>query len=199
MEDVSAPSSPSRRTPDRRTPDRRTPDRLRAAGDAGPATTVLPLSRLSYVAVLMVVLIAVVCTGITPWLAWTFLIPVLLVLWIRRLRTEISPEAITAVGTFGTTQVAWEDVKGLRFAKFGSARAECVDGSSVRLPAVTFRDLPLIAAASGGRIPDPYAAHRAATELEAKQAAERKAAGAAAATADDEDTGSSSRGPGTKR
>lgn len=163
----------------------------------------LPLSRLSYVAVLMVVLIAVVCTGITPWLAWTFLIPVLLVVWIRRLRTEISPEAIIAVGTFGTTRVRWEDVKGLRFAKWGSARAECVDGSSVRLPAVTFRDLPIISEASGGRIPDPYAAHRAATELEAKQAAEQKAAeqkaaGAAAATAGDQDTGSSSRGPGTK-
>ncbi|SKX94335.1 low molecular weight protein antigen 6 [Mycobacteroides abscessus subsp. abscessus] len=36
------------------------------------------------------------------------------------------------------------------------------DGSRVRLPALMFRDLPLLSAASRGRIPDPYAAAAAA-------------------------------------
>jgi hypothetical protein len=52
--------------------------------------------------------------------------------------------------------VPWSEVDGLRFDKSSWALARRKDGSEFRLPAVTFATLPLLAAATGGRVPNPY-------------------------------------------
>lgn len=98
----------------------------------------------------------------TPWFAWTIVIPAGVAWWIWRLRTTVDAQGITSVTTFTTVRVPWHDVAGLRFPKWSTARVVLNDGSTVRLPAVGFNDLPIIAQASGGRVPDPFAAEREA-------------------------------------
>lgn len=83
-------------------------------------------------------------------------IPVLLSVAIVRLRTVADRDTVTARTVLGTRTVRWDEIKGLRFAKSAWARAKLRDGSELLLPAVTFATLPLLTAASGGRVPNPY-------------------------------------------
>ncbi|MBM7366431.1 PH domain-containing protein [Gordonia hydrophobica] len=127
------------------------------------SSKVFAISRLAYFAVPLVFLASIVLMGISvPWFAWTLVFPVLLAWWIHRLKTIVDGQGITAVGTRQTTRIPWHDVDGLRFAKWSSARVVLTDGTSVRLPSVGFNDLPLLAQASGGRVPDPFQSEREA-------------------------------------
>jgi hypothetical protein len=136
-----------------------------AAGDAEPASDelalpqVFRLSKLAYFAVPAALLVALILAGTSlAWLGWTFVLPVLLAVWIGRIRTVVTEDGLHVVGTFGARDVAWAEIDGLRFTRWGPVRAVLVDETSVRLPAITFQDLPRLSAASRGRIPDPFAA-----------------------------------------
>lgn len=83
-------------------------------------------------------------------------IPVLVSVAIVRLRTVADRETVTARTLTGSRTVRWDDIDGLRFEKSAWARARLRDGSDLLLPAVTFATLPLLTAASGGRVPNPY-------------------------------------------
>ncbi|WP_244945742.1 PH domain-containing protein [Gordonia zhaorongruii] len=120
------------------------------------------ISRLAYFAVLAVVLLVVLLMGGSMWFAIAFVVPVALVWWIHRLHTRADAEGITATGASGVTSLSWDDVKGLQFPKWSSVRAVTTDGREVRLPAVRFEDVPALSAASGGRLPDPFASEREA-------------------------------------
>jgi Bacterial PH domain len=90
------------------------------------------------------------------WGMTLLVIPVLLSVAIVRLRTVADRETVTARTLLGSRTVRWDDIDGLRFDKSAWARAQLSDGSELRLPAVTFATLPLLTAASGGRVPNPY-------------------------------------------
>ncbi|MGB3696646.1 MAG: PH domain-containing protein [Gordonia sp. (in: high G+C Gram-positive bacteria)] len=122
---------------------------------------VFSVSRLAYFSIPVALLLVVMLMGISvPGFAWTLVVPLALAWWIRRLKTIVDGQGITAVGTFATTRIPWHDVDGLQFPKWSAVRVVLTDGSSVRLPAVGFADLPAISKASGGRVPDPFAAER---------------------------------------
>ncbi|NKY20944.1 PH domain-containing protein [Tsukamurella spumae] len=88
-------------------------------------------------------------------LGWALLvIPVLLALWILRVRTVIGPDGVRSVGVLRATTITWDEMSGIRIGDNGAVYAVRADGSEVRLPAVTISQLPRVAAASGGRIPD---------------------------------------------
>ncbi|GAB3128497.1 hypothetical protein GCM10027289_07860 [Tsukamurella serpentis] len=88
-------------------------------------------------------------------LGWLVLIvPILGALWILRVRTVIGPEGIRSVRIARTTSLEWDETAGIRLGKNGAVYAVRTDGSEVRLPAVTVSQLPRVAVASGGRIPD---------------------------------------------
>jgi hypothetical protein len=91
------------------------------------------------------------------WFAVLLVVPVVASLLIMRLRTVADRDTVTARTLFGKRAVAWEDIDGLRFSKANWARATLKDGTEMRLPAVTFGTLPQLTAASGGRVPNPYA------------------------------------------
>ncbi|GAB03996.1 PH domain-containing protein [Gordonia amarae] len=115
------------------------------------------ISKLAYFSVPPTLIVAVILAGASiAWLSWTLIIPVLLALWIHRLRTDITETGLHVVHTFGTQNLAWDSIEGLQFPKWSAVRAVLEDGSRVRLPAIAFRDLPLLSAASAGRIPNPY-------------------------------------------
>ena len=90
------------------------------------------------------------------WFLALLVVPVDLSVAIERLRTSADREAVTARSLLGGRRVAWADLEGLRFSRGGWARACLRDGGELTLPAVTFATLPRLAAASGGRVPDPY-------------------------------------------
>lgn len=128
---------------------------------ASPGTTQLPItiriSGVAYFTVLMTALVAIILAGTSMlYLGWVLVLPILQAFWIRRLRTVVDADGITAHATFRTETIAWPDLDGLQFPKWGAVRAVRTDSSSVKLPAVGFADLPALSMASGGRIPNPY-------------------------------------------
>jgi hypothetical protein len=100
-------------------------------------------------------LLALVLAGPT-WCAALLVIPVVLSAMVMRYRTVAGPDTVIARSLLSSRTVRWQDVKGLQFTKSAWAKAELTDGSLLRLPAVTFATLPLLTAASEGRVPNPY-------------------------------------------
>ncbi len=91
-----------------------------------------------------------------PLTAPLLVIPVLASAMIVRLRTVADDQTVTVRTLLGSRTVDWADIKGLRFVKSSWARAELTCGEDMRLPAVTFATLPLLAEVSRGRVPNPY-------------------------------------------
>jgi hypothetical protein len=83
-------------------------------------------------------------------------IPIVASAAIVRLRTVADAQGVTARTLLGSRTVSWSDIEGLRFVKSSWARAQLRDGRELRLPAVTFATLPLLAEASEGKVPNPY-------------------------------------------
>ncbi|QUH04593.1 PH domain-containing protein [Saccharopolyspora erythraea] len=102
-----------------------------------------------------------VLIGVTP-VAWTagpwalslYLIPLALVVWVLRTRTTIDATHITARRVLGSTRIGWDEIASFRLDERRWLRAVLNSGKEVVLPAVRVRDLPRLAAVSGGRIPD---------------------------------------------
>jgi hypothetical protein len=90
------------------------------------------------------------------WGITLLVIPTVGSLAIVRLRTEADRDSVTAHTLFGSRTVAWDQIEGLRFTKSAWARACLRQGDELPLPAVTFATLPLLTAASNGRVPNPY-------------------------------------------
>ena len=168
------PADPSRNTaePTNAEPTATDPTATDNAGTPQPATEPAPertavpeielpvsfrINKLAYFSVPPALIVAVILAGASiAWLSWTLIIPVLLALWIHRLRTDITDTGLHVVHTFSTEDLTWDRIQGLQFPKWSAVRAVLDDGSRVRLPAIAFRDLPLLSAASAGRIPNPY-------------------------------------------
>ncbi|GAB2646516.1 hypothetical protein GCM10027169_13500 [Gordonia jinhuaensis] len=139
-----------------------------AISTTGRATSDRPAVRLpltiriqpvAYFAPAMMFVTAIILAGTSlPYLGWTLVLPVVLAVWIWRLRTVVTADGLVSVRTFATTVMPWDTIAGLRFTRWGATKAVRTDGTSVSLPAVTFGHLPVMSAASSGRIPDPYAA-----------------------------------------
>lgn len=125
-----------------------------------PAQTTSQVIRNSPLALCAVVLLLLCilfpALGWPSLLGWMLLIPVGLAYWILRVRTTVSEEGLRARKMWGSQFVAWRDIKGLRFPKYGPARAVLASGGEVKLPAVALEDTPVLASFSGGRLPDPY-------------------------------------------
>lgn len=84
------------------------------------------------------------------------LIPIVLSVAIERLRTSADADTVTARGMLSSRTIRWQQIDGLEFTRGRWARACLTDDSTVQLPAVTFATLPLLTAASEGKVPNPY-------------------------------------------
>ena len=98
----------------------------------------------------------VMITMFPTWGAVFMVLPVAASFAIVRLRTVADRDTLTARTLLRSRTVGWDEVDGLRFDRSSWARAGLRDGSEMVLPAVTFAMLPLLAEASGGRVPNPY-------------------------------------------
>lgn len=113
----------------------------------------LPLTALIGVCGLIVCMTPVAFGA--PGLQVLYLVPLTLTVWLVRTRTVISPETLVAYRVGGTWQITWSDLAGLRIDDRSRVWAVLRGGDEVMLPMVRARDLPVLAAISGGRLPDP--------------------------------------------
>jgi hypothetical protein len=109
---------------------------------------------------LLAVVVAAVCTVplafASLWLAVLWALPVLGGVHVLRAGVDVDSAGLTVRQVWGTRRLAWDDVAGLRIRRSRVAAVRR-DGSVVRLPVLRPRHLSLLAAASGGRLPDPTA------------------------------------------
>ena len=89
-----------------------------------------------------------------PYLWLIYLVPVAVVVWTRRTRTVVDTDGMRVRRLVGGRRVPWDAVGGLRVDRRNTVHAVLTEGGEVTLPAVHVRDLPALAAASGGRVPD---------------------------------------------
>jgi hypothetical protein len=94
-----------------------------------------------------------------PWTPVLLLIPLAVALWVLRAGVDIDRDALTVRSPAGQKRVPWTDVAGIRVAPRGDLWLVTTRGTEVRLPVMRARDLPRLAAVSGGRIevPEPPA------------------------------------------
>ncbi|TQM43041.1 PH (Pleckstrin Homology) domain-containing protein [Pseudonocardia cypriaca] len=150
------------RTPAPAGPDRRCDDGGVSAPPEPPPRAVFRVSPL----VVLVALTLAVCVTPVAWAApylWLiYLVPIGIVVWTLRVRTVADPETVVVRRVIGGREVPWSEIAKVHLGRArnpASARVSAVlnDGSELALPAVHVRDLPRLAAVSGGRLPDPAA------------------------------------------
>lgn len=142
-------------------PQQSTPDDTPGApsGVRSPGPAVIRIPATAHLAEVVLLLLLTLPAFTWPAAAaWLLAVPVLLAVWTERVRTEVSTTGLRVRTLSGSRQIGWDQLKGLRFPHNRWARAELTDGTEVSLPAVHFRQVSILAAASGGRIPDPFAA-----------------------------------------
>ncbi|HEY7052038.1 MAG TPA: PH domain-containing protein [Mycobacterium sp.] len=125
-------------------------------GRDGAARVVLRMSPVAHMASGFAALGLLALVLAVPWTAPLLVIPVIASVMIVRFRTVADERTVTTRTLLSSRSVDWADVKGLKFVKGAWARAELASGEDLRLPAVTFATLPLLAEVSGGRVPNPY-------------------------------------------
>ena len=125
-----------------------------------PPRAVFRPSSLQVLAAVAIAFCATPFALVAPPFLVVYLIPLGLVLWTLRVRTVVDAEALTVRRFVGGRRVPWSEISSLRLVRgrrHTTSRVSAVltDGAELPLPAVTVRDLPQLAAVSGGRLPDP--------------------------------------------
>ena len=90
-----------------------------------------------------------------PWLFLVFLVPVVAIVLVLRLRTTADADGLVARTALGRHELAWSDIRALRVSERSWVRAVLDDGKEQVLPTVRTRHLPALALISGGRLDDP--------------------------------------------
>ena len=130
-----------------------------------PSPQVIRLPRLALVGVALLVFgVAFPAISWPAAFGWLFVLPIAVAVWVIRVRTVVGPDGLAMRRVFGSDSVRWDEVRGIHFPDRRWARVVLDDKSEKSLPLVRFELLPLLAAASGGRITDPYAAAAAAAD-----------------------------------
>lgn len=122
-----------------------------------PSPLVIRISPMAHIAVIFLAL--GLAALVFVWPSWTqvlFVLPVLVSAAVIRYRTVADRDQVTARTLLRSRTLRWEQIEGLRFTRSSWAKARLTDGTEMTLPAVTFATLPLLTAASGGRVPNPY-------------------------------------------
>jgi hypothetical protein len=86
------------------------------------------------------------------WLLWLWLIPLFGLFYVFWTKTVADDREIVVYDQRGRRTLAWADLDGFEFQGPRWGVAVLADGKRVRLPMVRPRDLPRLAAVSGGRL-----------------------------------------------
>ncbi len=118
--------------------------------------------RMNRTALLPVGLLALCVVPLAFAASWTpvlLLIPLAVALWVLRTGVDIAEDGVTLRSLVGQRRVQWTELVGIRVAPRGDLWLVTTRGTEVKVPVMRARDLPRLAAASGGRIdvPEPPA------------------------------------------
>ena len=111
--------------------------------------------RIPPLAILGAVLLAFCATPAAfgaPGFWLVYLLPVAVVVWVLRVRTVADADGLTVRRLVGSRRVPWSEIRSLHLRDKGGVRAVLTDGAELPLPSVRVRDLPQLAAASGGHL-----------------------------------------------
>jgi hypothetical protein len=114
--------------------------------------------RMGRVALLPVVFLVVCVLPLAVAASWTLvflLVPVLAAAYVLRVGVDVGDGGVTVRSVAGSRSVPWDDVAGIRVGERGDLWLVTARGTELRLPVLRARDLPRLAAVSGGRIPAP--------------------------------------------
>ncbi|GAA2779137.1 PH domain-containing protein [Saccharopolyspora taberi] len=155
-------------TPDNPEPENAANEDTRAASQPSALTfRITPVALLA--AVTLVAGATPVAWSAGPWALSIYLVPLAIAVWVLRTRTTVNAEGVTARRVLGSTRFGWDELASLRLDQKRWLRAVLSSGKEVELPAVRVRDLPRLAALSGGRLADPTAPSRDADTGESER------------------------------
>ena len=117
--------------------------------------TQLRMSRTALLPVLVLAVCVVPAAAATTWTLVLLLLPVAVAAWVLRVGVDIDPDGVTVRSLVGRRRLPWSDLAGIRVTPRGSLRLVTTGNTEVRLPVLRPRDLPRLAALSGGRIDVP--------------------------------------------
>jgi hypothetical protein len=115
----------------------------------------LRTSRTALLPVLLLALCMIPAAAAARWGALLFLLPAVAAVRVLRVGVDVGGDGVTARSLAGARHVPWHRIAGLRVGRRATLWLVTTEGTQVRLPGLRVRDLPRLAAASGGRIPAP--------------------------------------------
>jgi len=117
------------------------------------------MSRTSLLPVVLLAVCMLPLAGASAWALLLLLVPVAIGVWVVRVGVDVREDGLTVRSAVGRRQVPWTSLAGIRVAPRGDLWLVTTAGTEVRLPVMRARDLPRLAALSGGRIevPEPPA------------------------------------------
>jgi len=118
------------------------------------ATARLRTSRVALLPVLLLAICVLPLAAAAPWAPLLLVVPALIAAWVLRVGVDVADDGVTVRTMVAGRHVPWREVAGIRVAERGALHLVTTRGTELRLPVLRARDLPRLAAASGGRIPD---------------------------------------------
>ncbi len=115
----------------------------------------LRMNRTALIPVGLLALCAVPLAFAAPWTPVLLLVPLAVAVWVLRAGVDIADDGLTVRSLAGERREPWSEVAGLRVAPRGDLWVVTTRGTEVHLPVMRARDLPRLAAVSGGRIDVP--------------------------------------------
>ncbi|MCZ2812574.1 MULTISPECIES: PH domain-containing protein [unclassified Modestobacter] len=113
------------------------------------------MSRIALVPVLFLTICVLPVTVGTPW-AWLLMaVPLALAAWVFRVGVDLGDDGVTVRSLVARRTIAWDEVAGIRVGERADLWLVTTAGTQLQLPVLRARDLPRLAALSGGRIPAP--------------------------------------------
>jgi len=115
----------------------------------------LRMNRTAFFPVGLLALCTVPLAFAAPWTPVLLVIPVAATLWVLRVGVDIADDGLTLRSVAGQRKLPWSEVAGIRVAPRGDLFVVTTRGTELHLPVMRARDLPQLAALSGGRIDLP--------------------------------------------
>ena len=119
------------------------------------ATARLRTTRTALLPVLFLAICVIPLASAATWTLVFLLVPVLAAAWVLRVGVDVADDGVTVRSLVAARRVPWSEVAGIRVAERGDLWLVTTRGTELRLPVLRARDLPRLAAVSGGRIPAP--------------------------------------------
>jgi hypothetical protein len=113
------------------------------------------MSRTALLPVAVLTVCAVPLATAGPWGPLVLLVPAAVAAWVLRVGVDVGEDGLTVRSLVGRRRVPWGELAGIRVARRGQLWLVTTGGTEVRLPVMRARDLPRLAALSGGRIGIP--------------------------------------------